>query len=52
MPTPSELPSHVRAIVDEIETEIGDVPGDAERPSRAPAGTRATAGSKPRSTRS
>ena len=31
MSSPPELPSHVRAIVDEIETEIGDVPGDAER---------------------
>src|SRR4051812_26686262 len=30
MPSPTDLPSHVRAIVDEIETEIGDVPGSAE----------------------
>ena len=30
MPEPVELPSHVRAIVDEIETEIGDVPRHAE----------------------
>jgi GTP cyclohydrolase I len=28
--SPPELPSHVRKIVDEIETEIGEVPGDAE----------------------
>ncbi|MEO8570692.1 MAG: GTP cyclohydrolase I FolE [Chloroflexota bacterium] len=27
MSTPPELPSHVRRIVDEIESEIGDVPG-------------------------
>ena len=31
MSSPAELPSHVRAIVDEIETEIGEVPGGAER---------------------
>ena len=30
MSTTPELPAHVRAIVDEIETEIGEVPGDAE----------------------
>jgi GTP cyclohydrolase IA len=30
MPSPSDLPSHVRAIVDEIETEIGDVAAGAE----------------------
>ncbi len=30
MPSPSDLPSHVRAIVDEIENEIGDDPGEAE----------------------
>jgi len=30
MPTSSDLPSHVRAIVDEIETEIGEEPGSAE----------------------
>jgi len=30
MPSPTELPSHVRAIVDEIETEIGEVPARAE----------------------
>ena len=30
MSSPPELPSHVRKIVDEIETEIGEVPGDAE----------------------
>jgi GTP cyclohydrolase I len=30
MPEPVDLPSHVRAIVDEIETEIGDVPRHAE----------------------
>jgi GTP cyclohydrolase I len=28
--SPPELPSHIRRIVDEIETEIGDVPGHAE----------------------
>jgi hypothetical protein len=31
MSSPPELPSHVRAIVDEIENEIGEVPGEAER---------------------
>ena len=30
MSSPPELPSHVRAIVDEIETEIGEVPSQAE----------------------
>jgi GTP cyclohydrolase I len=28
--SPPELPSHIRRIVDEIETEIGEVPGHAE----------------------
>jgi GTP cyclohydrolase I len=31
MPSPTDLPSHVRKIVDEIETEIGETPGDAEQ---------------------
>ena len=30
MSSPPELPSHIRRIVDEIETEIGDEPGHAE----------------------
>ena len=30
MATQSDLPAHVRAIVDEIETEIGEQPGRAE----------------------
>ena len=30
MPSPLDLPSHVRAIVDEIENEIGEAPGQAE----------------------
>jgi GTP cyclohydrolase I len=30
MPSPTDLPSHVRAIVDEIETEIGEEPGHAQ----------------------
>ena len=30
MSSPPELPSHIRRIVDEIETEIGEEPGDAE----------------------
>ena len=30
MPSPTDLPSHVRAIVNEIETEIGEEPGGAE----------------------
>ena len=41
MSSPTDLPSHVRAIVDEIETEIGEDPavaGDAA--SRAPAAHR------------
>ncbi len=53
MPSPTDLPSHVRAIVDEIETEIGEDPRSAETliegAGRAP---RATAGSRPRSARS
>ena len=30
MTSPTDLPSHVRAIVNEIETEIGEEPGGAE----------------------
>ena len=30
MPTPTDLPSHIRAIVDEIETEIGEEPRRAQ----------------------
>ena len=30
MSSPTDLPSHVRAIVDEIETEIGEEPSRAE----------------------
>ena len=43
MPNPTELPPHVRRLVDEIETEIGetglavdDISGDASRPDTGP----------------
>ena len=53
MPSPTDLPSHVRAIVDEIETEIGEDPGRAETLIEGVGRqTPTTAGSRRRSARS
>ena len=50
----SVLPDHVQKIVDEIENEIGDVPGDAETPieGAGPRATRQRSGWRRRSARS